>query len=183
MARGTIASHISQFPIGTYKKAHAHGPGAHVIILSGEGYSLMWPEGEEPQRFEWQVGTLVVPPNMWFHQHFNSGPTPARYLAFKHWSPRNTQGVPMSWISRRLGGTQIDYADEHPRGAPIVRRSAGEAQPHLADGRCVCRRSPAVAGRVEAGESDVVTFRRRWMVRSFRLSRADDRRVHPSERG
>jgi oxalate decarboxylase/phosphoglucose isomerase-like protein (cupin superfamily) len=115
MARGTIASHISQFPIGTYKKAHAHGPGAHVVILSGEGYSLMWPEGEEPQRFEWQVGTLVVPPNMWFHQHFNSGPAPARYLAFKHWSPRNAQGVPISWISRRLGGTQIDYADEHPQ--------------------------------------------------------------------
>ncbi len=115
MARGTIASHISQFPIGTYKKAHAHGPGAHVVILSGEGYSLMWPEGEEPQRYEWQVGTLVVPPNMWFHQHFNSGATPARYLAFKHWSPRNTQGVPISWISRRLGGTQIDYADEHPK--------------------------------------------------------------------
>jgi hypothetical protein len=86
-----------------------------VVILSGEGYSLMWPEGEEPQRFEWQVGTLVVPPNMWLHQHFNSGPTPARYLAFKHWSPRNAQGVPISWISRRLGGTQIDYADEHPK--------------------------------------------------------------------
>jgi len=123
MARGTIASHISQFPVGTYKKAHAHGPGAHVIILSGEGYSLMWPEGEEPQRFEWQVGTLVVPPNMWLHQHFNSGPTPARYLAFKHWSPRNAQGVPISWISRRLGGTQIDYADEHPK----VRRLFAEA--------------------------------------------------------
>jgi hypothetical protein len=27
-------------------------------------------------------------------------------------SVRNAQGVPMSWISRRLGGTQIDYADE-----------------------------------------------------------------------
>jgi hypothetical protein len=40
---------------------------------------------------------------------------PARYLAFKHWSPRNAQGVPISWISRRLGGTQVDYADEHPK--------------------------------------------------------------------
>src|SRR5258708_15005340 len=30
MARGSMNSHISQFPVGTYKKAHAHGPGAHV---------------------------------------------------------------------------------------------------------------------------------------------------------
>jgi oxalate decarboxylase/phosphoglucose isomerase-like protein (cupin superfamily) len=115
MARGTIASHISQFPVGTYKKAHAHGPGAHVIVLSGEGYSLMWPENEAPRRYEWQVGTMIVPPNAWFHQHFNGGAAPARYLAFKHSSPRNAQGVPISWISRRLGGTQIDYADEDPQ--------------------------------------------------------------------
>jgi oxalate decarboxylase/phosphoglucose isomerase-like protein (cupin superfamily) len=115
MAKGSIASHISQFPVGTYKKAHMHGPGAHVIVLSGEGYSLMWPEGEEPRRFDWKYGTLIVPPNAWFHQHFNSGPVPARYLAFKHSSPRNTQGVPMSWISRRSGGNQIDYADETPQ--------------------------------------------------------------------
>jgi oxalate decarboxylase/phosphoglucose isomerase-like protein (cupin superfamily) len=114
MARGALASHISQFPVGTYKKAHMHGPGAHVIVLSGEGYSLMWAEGEEPRRYDWEVGSLVVPPNATFHQHFNTGPTPARYLAFKFASPRNKQGVPMSWISRRLGGNQIDYADETP---------------------------------------------------------------------
>jgi hypothetical protein len=112
MAKGSIPSHISQFAIGTYKKAHAHGPGAHVIVLSGEGYSLMWPDGGQPMRYQWQVGTLIVPPNRWFHQHFNSGPTPARYLAFKHFSPRTPQGVPLSWISRRAGGNQIDYADE-----------------------------------------------------------------------
>ncbi len=113
MARGAMPSHISQFPIGTYKKGHRHGPGAHVIVLSGEGYSLMWPEGDEPKRYDWQVGSLIVPPNQWFHQHFNTGASPARYLAFKPGnSPRNAQGVPMSWISRRLGGNQIDYADE-----------------------------------------------------------------------
>jgi oxalate decarboxylase/phosphoglucose isomerase-like protein (cupin superfamily) len=114
LARGSLNSHISQFPTATYKKAHQHGPGAHVIILSGEGYSLMWPEGEEPQRYEWQPGTLIVPPNMWFHQHFNTGTEPARYLALKHEgvSTRNSQGVPVAWISRRQGGGQIDYADE-----------------------------------------------------------------------
>ncbi len=116
MARGSMNSHISQFPVGTYKKAHAHGPGAHVIILNGEGFSMMWPEGEEPRRYEWQVGSMIVPPNRWFHQHFNTGKTPARYLAFKYESVaiRNAQGVPKAWISRRIGGDQIDYADESP---------------------------------------------------------------------
>jgi oxalate decarboxylase/phosphoglucose isomerase-like protein (cupin superfamily) len=125
MARGSMNSHISQFPTGTYKKAHAHGPGAHVIILSGEGYSLMWPEGDEPRRYDWQVGSMVVPPNMWFHQHFNTGTTPARYLAFKHEGVaiRNAQGVPKAWISRRIGGDQIDYADEKPE----VRQQFAEA--------------------------------------------------------
>ena len=107
-------SHISQMPVATYKKAHAHGPGAHVIILSGQGYSLMWPEGEEPKRYDWKTGTLITPPNMWYHQHFNTGKTPARYLAFKYEGVaiRNSQGVPKAWISRRVGGHQIDYADE-----------------------------------------------------------------------
>ena len=113
-AKSSLNSHISQFPIGTYKKAHAHGPGAHVIILSGSGYSLMWPEGAEPERFNWEVGTMIVPPNMWYHQHFNTGTTPARYLAFKYEGVaiRNAQGVPKAWISKRIGGHQIDYADE-----------------------------------------------------------------------
>jgi len=114
MARGALPSHISQFPVGTYKKAHAHASGAYVIVLSGQGYSLMWFEGEEPKRYDWEVGTLIVPPNGMYHQHFNTGSTPARYLAFRNMSIRNSQGVPFSWISRRLGGTQYDYADEPP---------------------------------------------------------------------
>ena len=68
---------------------------------------------------------MIVPPNLWFHQHFNTGTIPARYLAFKHEvvSIRNAQGVPKAWISRRIGGDQIDYADEQP----VVRRLFAEA--------------------------------------------------------
>ncbi len=117
LARTSQAGHLSQFPVGTYKKAHAHGPGAHVIILSGEGYSLCWLDGIEkpPQRFDWEVGTLIVPRNAVYHQHFNTGREPARYLAFRtSGSPRNTDGVLKCFYSRRIGGDQLDYADETP---------------------------------------------------------------------
>ncbi len=125
LAKGSMNCHISQFPVGTYKKAHCHGPGAHVIIMSGAGYSMMWPEGAEPKRYEWKVGAMIVPPNLWFHQHFNTATTPSRYLAFKHEvvSIRNAQGVPKAWISKRIGGDQIDYADE----PAVVRKTFAEA--------------------------------------------------------
>lgn len=128
MAKSSMNSHISQFPTATYKKGHRHGPGAHVIILSGRGYSLMWPEGEEPQRYDWSPGTLIVPPNMWFHQHFNTGTEPARYLAFKHEgvSIRNAQGVPKAWISMRVGGDQVDYADESAHVRELFRSALAE---------------------------------------------------------
>ncbi|MCL6598139.1 MAG: cupin domain-containing protein [Alicyclobacillus macrosporangiidus] len=116
LAKGSMNSHISEFPVGTYKKAHLHGPGAHVIILSGHGFSFMWPEGSTPNRYDWKEGSMIVPPDRWYHQHFNTGPTPARYLALKYEGTaiRNEQGVPKAWISKRLGGDQIDYMDEDP---------------------------------------------------------------------
>jgi hypothetical protein len=36
---------------------------------------------------------------------------------------RNAQGVPKAWISKRVGGDQIDYADESPE----IRRMFSEA--------------------------------------------------------
>ena len=80
MANGSMAAHISEFPIGTYKKAHRHGPGFNVIIIKGKGFSLFWREGEEPKRYDWQDGSVFTPPAMMWHQHFNTGATGARYL-------------------------------------------------------------------------------------------------------
>lgn len=115
LADGSLAAHISEMPVGRYKKAHRHGPGAHVVILRGEGYSLMWPDGGEPSRFEWGDGSVIVPPDMWWHQHFNTGAEPVRYLAMRwgsnkhHVFKRYTGDVAV-----KDGGNQIEYADQHP---------------------------------------------------------------------
>lgn len=125
IAAGSMLSHISQLPPATYNKARAEGPGVHVIILAGEGYSLMWREGGEPVRYQWREGALMVPPGLCWRQHFNTGRAPARYLALIPEAAviRNAQGMPKAWISRRLGGDQIDYADE----APEIRASFAAA--------------------------------------------------------
>jgi mannose-6-phosphate isomerase-like protein (cupin superfamily) len=77
-----IWCHMSMFPSRTYKKAHRHGPGRAIVIPAGEGYSEMWEEGQPKIRAPWKPGSLITPPNKWFHQHFNVGQSPARYLAF-----------------------------------------------------------------------------------------------------
>jgi hypothetical protein len=77
-----VRSHMSVFPSRTYKKAHRHGPGVVIVIPAGEGFSLMWPEGSEKVEIPWHEASVFVPPDLWFHQHFNVGAAPARYLAF-----------------------------------------------------------------------------------------------------
>ena len=128
LARNTMGAHISGFPVGTYKMAHKHGPGAHIIIVSGEGYSLMWRPGEEPKRYDWDYGSLVIPPDGWFHQHFNTGPDTARYLALSYRArrPRNEEGIPLSRLSTRLGGDQIEYQDEDPIVLEMYRSALAE---------------------------------------------------------
>jgi gentisate 1,2-dioxygenase len=78
-----LMSHISEWPVGTYLKGHRHGVGAHVIILDGDGYSLLWFEGEERKKVPWKDGAVLSPKEWEYHQHFNPGPYPVRYLAFR----------------------------------------------------------------------------------------------------
>ncbi len=114
MAKSVMGSHISEFPVGTYKKAHRHGPGAHLLILSGEGFSQLWQEGGEYRKADWRTGGMVVvPDDACFHQHFNTGQVRARYLALR---PGGIGGGGGNWggfdVSVKDGGNQLEYEDE-----------------------------------------------------------------------
>jgi hypothetical protein len=99
--------HMSVFPVGTYKRAHRHGPGTVIVIPDGEGYSILWQEGGEKIVVPWHEASVFVPPNQWFHQHFNAGAVPARYLAIAR--PSEVFDTEESLDER-----QIDYTREDP---------------------------------------------------------------------
>jgi len=102
--------HMSVFPARTYKKAHRHGPGRTIVIPAGEGYSIMWEEGREKVVVPWHEASAFTPPNRWFHQHFNLGETPARYLALH--PPDQSQGNAETVEDQARD--QIEYPDEEP---------------------------------------------------------------------
>jgi hypothetical protein len=108
-ASSAIPSHMSVFPPGSYKKAHWHGPGTVIIIPAGDGYSVMWPStGGERIVLPWHEASVFVPPARWYHQHFNVGSIPARYLAFH--ARHMTGGDPL----RSGPSANIECADEDP---------------------------------------------------------------------
>lgn len=134
MASSPLTTHIAEWPVGRYHKGHHHQGGAVILILKSQGYTLMWPKesGMRPYRggrqedvvkIDWKVGSFFCPPTGWFHQHFNTGPGPARQLAFRYntnsgkyrvgiGKALNRAGVS---VSTREGGTLIEYEDEDPQ--------------------------------------------------------------------
>ena len=121
LSDGTLGCHTSQIVSGTYKKAHRHACGTNVFTIDGEGYSLLWYEGQEDEfvRIDWGHGVVVTPPEQMFHQHFNTGDRPSRYLAVQFGTVRYPirQVKKDSWggkvdTSVEDGGNQIEYEDQ-----------------------------------------------------------------------
>jgi oxalate decarboxylase/phosphoglucose isomerase-like protein (cupin superfamily) len=100
------SGHMSVFPPRRYKMAHRHGPGRVIVIPRGVGYSMLWPPGGEKTIVHWAEGSVFTPPDQWYHQHFNTGDEPARYIAFN--PPRLFNG---HYPDQEQ---QIWYPDEEP---------------------------------------------------------------------
>ncbi len=122
LADGTMHAHMSEMPVGTYKKGHRHGADFHVFAVTGQGYSIYWYDGDKDfQRFDWKHGGVFAPADRQFHQHFNTSAEPARYLAVAFGSLRypTVADKLATWlgmdVSVKSGGRQVEYEDEDPR--------------------------------------------------------------------
>jgi uncharacterized RmlC-like cupin family protein len=126
LADGTMHAHVSEMPVGTYKKAHRHGADFHVTCVKGEGYSLLWYEGQEDfVRIDWGHGVVFAPPDGMYHQHFNTSSYRARYLAtalggLRYPTTEQKRAIFMGMdVSVRDGGAQIEYEDQDSRIHPL----------------------------------------------------------------
>jgi hypothetical protein len=123
LADGTMHAHTSEIPVGRYKKAHRHAAGTHVHAVGGEGYSLLWYDGDsEFVELPWRHGFMYTPPFWMFHQHFNTCDIPARYLAcsigsarYPFISLRRVSNEGGGSTSVKDGGRQIEYEDQDHR--------------------------------------------------------------------
>jgi len=120
---------MSVFPAQTYKKGHRHGPGRAIVIPGGEGYSILWPhETAEKIVIPWHEASLFTPPGRWFHQHFNLGEGPGRYLAL-HPLPQDAAWV---WVAGLLA-YDFCYYWHHRLGHTVAVLWAAHAVHHQSE--------------------------------------------------
>jgi len=130
ISENIFTGHISEWPVGMYHKAHYHGPGAILLGLRSNGYVLLWPKelgitpfkdghGDKVIKVNWKEGAVYSPGDGWFHQHFNTGPEPARHIAFRTGGAKYKLGFRSSGretvVSIKKGGAMIEYEDEDPQ--------------------------------------------------------------------
>ncbi|MBI4186250.1 MAG: cupin domain-containing protein [Chloroflexi bacterium] len=113
LSDNTMELHIGEFEPGTYMKAHRHDGGAHIIMLSGKGYSLMWPDRAPEQRIrcDWHKGSVISPPENWWHMHFATGTETYIHMALRWCGNKYRFNNDWQYLDRR---NIIEYYDEDP---------------------------------------------------------------------
>ena len=87
----TYGCHVQEFPAGSRSTFHRHGPGAIVCVTQGEGFAMVWREGEERTRFAIKPGSIYSPGDLMYHGHFNTGHGVLRHFAMRGRSPKYSQ--------------------------------------------------------------------------------------------
>lgn len=127
LAAGSIGADIVELPPGSYGRARRQMFGSLLFGIAGQGETLTFVDPQdEPRRYAWTSGTVYAPVGLSFHQHFNLGSGPARFLRVEFGSatypilrPRKRAYGDTSVYAS--GNAEIDHAQE-----PAAIRAAWE---------------------------------------------------------
>jgi gentisate 1,2-dioxygenase len=72
-----LGSALAEMPPGAHSGAHRHLYEEVNYVLRGRGYSII-----EDRRIDWKAGDTLCIPVFGWHQHFNNGDEPARFLIY-----------------------------------------------------------------------------------------------------
>lgn len=131
LSGNSLTGHIAEWAPGRYGRAHHHMGGAVLVIVRGEGYTLMWPleagtrpyesgNADQVVRVDWREGSAFSPPTAWFHQHFVTSCGSALQLAIRYGSTKfgfrfhDLQNRGGFDVDVRNGGVMIELDDEDP---------------------------------------------------------------------
>ena len=121
LAGTTYGCHVQEFPVGSRSTFHRHGPGAIVCVTQGEGFAVVWREGEERQRFSIKPGSIYSPGDLMYHGHFNTGHTTLRHFAMRGRSPKYSQDRYRTKLHEMIPFDE-EPADIHPMYLEELRR-------------------------------------------------------------
>jgi gentisate 1,2-dioxygenase len=136
MAGNTILEpHMSDFPVGSYKLGHRHPYEAIILTLNGRGFTLFGKDhlkSSDATQLEWKAGSVVSPPYFWFHQHFNTGDTRARYFAVTEGDFPKRLGIPLDvqQIEANEEDPDIKKRFERERHKPLAHHDHGDEYGH-----------------------------------------------------
>ena len=122
-----LEPHMSDFPVDGYKLGHRHPYEAIILTLNGRGFTLFGKDhlkDADADKLDWKAGSVVSPPYFWYHQHFNTGDTRARYFAVTEGDFPKRLGIP-------LEVEQIEAPQEDPDIKKHFQRERKKASAHV----------------------------------------------------
>ncbi len=129
LAEGSIGADVVELASGVYGEARRQMFGSLAFGVAGEGMTLSFADEDDPRgRVDWRRGTVFAPVGLSFHQHFNIGAGPARFLRVEFGSAV----FPILRPRKRAYGDTSVYASgnavvDHARESPDARRDWLEA--------------------------------------------------------
>ena len=133
LAGGSIGVDLVEIAPGARGRAERQMFGSLLLGVAGEGMTLSWEEGSSDRAMtRWGPGVAFAPAGLRFHQHFNLGATPLRFLrvelgsiASPMFRPRRRNYGDTSVYAS--GAAVIDVPDEDPGIEAILRAEPEKA--------------------------------------------------------